>query len=187
MSATRQPRRRNAPQTKADILAAAQQAFAEQGYAQAGMRDIAALAGVSAPLLLRYYGSKAALFEAALIEAMRLDNVLEAGRERFGERLAALFLDRRIDIRPPSIIALAAGHDEARQIAARVTDEHVVGPLARWLGPPDGRARALEIVMLAMGFVLFTRQLPLISAHKGQERKVAEWLGRAMQEIVDRG
>src|ERR1700757_4204905 len=100
MSATRPPRRRNAGKTKADILAAAQRAFAEQGYAQAGMRDIAALAGVSAPLLLRYYGSKAALFEAALIEAMRLDGVLEAGREDFGARLAALFLDRSIDIRP---------------------------------------------------------------------------------------
>jgi AcrR family transcriptional regulator len=187
MSATRPPRRRNAGKTKADILAAAQRAFAEQGYAQAGMRDIAALAGVSAPLLLRYYGSKAALFEAALIEAMRLDGVLEAGRKDFGARLAALFLDRRIDIRPPSIIALAAAHDEARQIAARVTGEHVVEPLARWLGPPDGRARALEIVMLAMGFVLFTRQLPLISAHRGQERKVAQWLGEKMQEIVDRG
>src|SRR3546814_3398015 len=41
------PKRRNAIQTKAKILAAAQQAFSETGYSQSGIRDIAAIADVS--------------------------------------------------------------------------------------------------------------------------------------------
>src|SRR3546814_8586971 len=45
------PKRRNAIQTKAKILAAAQQAFSETGYSQSGIRDIAATAYVSSTLL----------------------------------------------------------------------------------------------------------------------------------------
>src|SRR3546814_7131767 len=94
------PKRRNAIQTKAKILAAAQQAFSETGYSQSGIRDIAAIADVSSTLLLRYYGSKTALFEAALIEAMPIGDLLATTeRSQFGEVLARAFLDTRLDIR----------------------------------------------------------------------------------------
>ncbi|MGE0630310.1 MAG: TetR family transcriptional regulator [Hyphomicrobiaceae bacterium] len=39
-------RRRDAVRTRADILKAAQEAFATLGYMQAGVRDIAAAVGV---------------------------------------------------------------------------------------------------------------------------------------------
>lgn len=180
------PRRRNAEKTKADILDAAQRVFAEQGYPQAGIRDIGEMAGVSSTLLLRYYGSKAGLFEAALKASMPLGAVLEQDRSRLGEKLAALFLDRDIDIKPPSIVVLSTGDPEAREISTRILQEEIIAPLARWLGPPDAQARALEILILAMGFVLFTRQLPLISASKAQEKKVAAWLAESLQRIIDR-
>jgi AcrR family transcriptional regulator len=180
------PKRRNAPQTKAKILAAAQRAFAEHGYSQSGIRDIAAIADVSSTLLLRYYGSKAALFEAALIAAMPLAELLaDTPRERFGETLAALFMNAGIDIQPPSIIALAIGDAEARAIATRVIDERIIAPLAKWLGPPDGQVRALQIVMLAMSFVQFSRQLPLIPQRRGAGRKLAQWFAASVQGIVE--
>lgn len=179
------PKRRNAPQTKARILAAAQQAFAEIGYAQAGIRDIAAIAGISSTLLPRYYGSKAGLFEAALVDAMRMDEVLGQGREGLGERLAAVFLDRNLDIKPPSMVTLSTGDSEAREIATRVMEEQVLKPLAKWLGPPDGRVRALEILLLSMGFVLFTRQFPLLPG-RGADKLLAAWFAQTVQAIVDR-
>lgn len=184
--AAKKPKTRNAPKTKAQILAAAQEAFAEHGYGQAGIRDIAARAGITSPLLLRYFGSKAGLFEAALIETMRVESLFEGDRSRFGEHLTSLFLDTELDLKAPSIIALSTGHPDARDIAARATDERVVEPLARWLGPPDARARALEIVMVAMGFVLCTRQFPLLPARKGIDKKMARWLADTLQAIVDR-
>ncbi len=181
----KKPKRRNAPQTKAQILAAAQQAFAQHGYAQAGIREIAAIAGISSPLLLRYFGSKAGLFEAALIETMRVGTLFEERRDQFGEHLIGLFLDATVDIEAPSILALSTGHVEARGIATRVTDDHVIEPLAKWLGPPDAHARALEIVMLAMGFVLCTRLYPFMSARKGIDKKMAKWSAQTLQAIVD--
>jgi AcrR family transcriptional regulator len=184
MIAAQKPKRRNAPKTKAKILDAAQQAFAETGYAQTGIRDIAAIADVSSTLLLRYYGSKAGLFEAALLDAMRVAPLFAMRREHFGEHIAANVLNTNVDIKPPSMIALSTGDADAREIAARVTREHVVAPLAKWLGPPDANARAAEIVILAIGFALFTRQIPL--AVGGGEKKLAKWFAQTIQSIVDR-
>jgi AcrR family transcriptional regulator len=185
MDALPKPKRRNAPKTKAKILAAAQRAFSELGYSQAGIRDIAAIAGVSSTLLLRYFGSKAGLFEAALVDAMRLEPLFEQGRDKFGEHATELLLDVNRDIRPPAMIALSTGVAEAREITTRVTDERAIAPLAKWLGPPDARARAVEIAVLCTGFVLYTRQLPLVSESRAVKKKLAKWLARALQAIVD--
>jgi AcrR family transcriptional regulator len=184
-SAPRGPKRRNAPKTKAGILAAAQQAFSELGYSQAGIRDIAAIAGISSPLLLRYFGSKAGLFEAALMEATRLERIFEQGRDGFGEHLTSLLLNVDLDVKAPAMVALSTGDADAREIATRVTEKHVVAPLAQWLGPPEARARAVEIIMACTGFVMYTRQLPLTPAAKGVDKKLAKWLARTLQAIVD--
>ena len=83
------------------------------------------------------------------------------------------------------MVALSTGDAEARAIATRVTEKHVVAPLAEWLGPPDARARAVQIIMLGMGVVMYTRQLPLAPAGKGVDKKLARWLARTLQAIVD--
>jgi hypothetical protein len=57
--------------------------------------------------------------------------------------------------------------------------------LAEWLGPPDARARALEIAMLATGLVSYLRQLPLQPASADEHRHIADWFTRAVQAIVD--
>src|SRR5262245_42432475 len=115
-----EPRQRDAPRTKAKILAAAQQAFAELGYARAGIRDIAAIADVSSTLLLRYYGSKAGLFEAALIDAVSPGDLFSAPRNRFGGHVATLLSRTELDIKPPPMIAMAVGDAEAREITTRI-------------------------------------------------------------------
>lgn len=176
-------KQRDAPRTKAKILAAAQKVFSEQGYGQAGIRDIAAIAGVSSTLLLRYYGSKAGLFEAAFREAIHLEQLFALPKAEFGERLAALISGPTLDLQGPSMITLATGDAEAREVVARVTEELVIVPLAKWLGSPDGRARAVEIISLNVGFVLCTRQIPM--AARGADKTLTKWLARALQAVVD--
>ncbi|MFT4025312.1 MAG: TetR family transcriptional regulator [Novosphingobium sp.] len=180
------PRKRDAEASRARILDAAQRAFSETGYSHTGIRDIAKLAGTSSTLLLRYFGSKAGLFEAALIAAVPVDSVLARPRERFGEGLAASLLDPANTIRPPLMIALASGDAEAAGIAAKVMEERSIGPLAQWLGGADGRARALEIAMLATGLVTYARQLPLQGMSADERRHVTGWFAAAVQAIVDR-
>ena len=186
MGNTKTPKPRNAAKTKAAILTAAQQAFSDPGYSASGIRDIAAIADISSPLLLRYFGSKAGLLEAALIDAAPMDDVLAGDREAFGERLAAMFANPDLDTRPPAMIALSIGDAEARDITARVTAQHLIEPLAKWLGPPDGRARAIEIMMLSIGYVLCTRLLPLAATSKNAEKHMTKWLAQSLQDIVDK-
>jgi AcrR family transcriptional regulator len=59
--------RRSPQEVERLILDAARDLFASRGYAGSTTREIAALAGVSEPLLYRRYGSKAGLFRAAVM------------------------------------------------------------------------------------------------------------------------
>lgn len=63
------PRKRNAKATREAILSSARDAFARLGYDGAGVREIAAGAGVTAMLVNRYFGSKEQLFAEALVAA----------------------------------------------------------------------------------------------------------------------
>lgn len=185
MNAIKTPKRRNAVKTKATILKAAQDSFTAQGYPQTGIRDIAALADVSSTLLLRYYGSKAGLFEAALIDAVQVGELFTIERAKFGETLALLLSDTAIDIKPPSMIALSTGDADARRIATDVTRVYVLEPLAAWLQGANAKARAQQIITLAMGFVLFTRQLPILPAEDDPEHTYTQWFAHSVQAIVD--
>src|SRR5262245_61700320 len=119
--AERSPRRRNAAATRAKILDAAGQAFAELGYSHAGIRHIAAVAGVDSALVKRYFGSKANLFEEAFTTAIehfyRLD---PSAYPDFGAMLASEFASESFDITAQSIILLSTNDPEARAIVARV-------------------------------------------------------------------
>jgi AcrR family transcriptional regulator len=181
------PKRRDRVQTRAKILAAAQQAFAEIGYQQAGIRDIAARAGVTSPMLLHYFGSKLGLFEAALIDSMDNDALFEAPKEGFGRYLMEQLSNRALEIRTPALIALSTGDEEARAVTARVALKHAVGPLAKWLGPPNGHARAVQISMLAISYILFTRQVPLLAPESEPDRDLTKRMADTIQAIVDEG
>ena len=186
MEDARAPKRRNAQASKTRILAAAQKVFCELGYSQTGIRDIAAVAEVSSTLLLRYYGSKAGLFEAALIDLMTVsEDVFGVDRARAGERLGELLTERAADFSLLDMIALSMGDADARTITARVIDTHAIAPLAQWIGAPDARARATEIIMVSTGFTTYARQLTLTPLAPDEHGRMAAWLKRTLQAIVD--
>lgn len=68
-------RRRKGDATRADLTAAAQQLFAERGYARTTTKDIALRAQSSEVLLFRYFQSKANLFREAVVDPF--DNILK--------------------------------------------------------------------------------------------------------------
>jgi AcrR family transcriptional regulator len=72
------PRPRNAAATREAILKSARRAFARAGYDGAGVREIAAGAGVTAMLVNRYFGSKEKLFAEVSADTMRDPVILTA-------------------------------------------------------------------------------------------------------------
>ena len=60
--------RRSTTEVRSRVKAAGRAAFAEHGYAAASTKDIAARADVAEVLIFRHFGSKAGLFEEAVLE-----------------------------------------------------------------------------------------------------------------------
>ncbi|MFT3967311.1 MAG: TetR family transcriptional regulator [Sphingobium sp.] len=175
-----EPRRRNAASTRARILAAAFDAFAEQGYARTGIREIAKGAGVASSLLVRYFGTKAALFEEALTHGIYTNSLFTRDRLHFGERMAEMMVGEE-DVKLTSMMVLAIADPESKAIARKVSRRHVIDPLAEWLGPPHAEARAQQMVTIFTGFALQMRHL----ADTPVAPESVRWLAHALQEIVD--
>src|SRR6187455_1174235 len=96
-SSTKRSGRRPGPTTTREAIAeAARRQFAELGYDRATMRGIAGEAGVDAALVVRFYGSKDALFQEvmalppAVSEA--LAGLVDGPRATVGRRLAEVIV-----------------------------------------------------------------------------------------------
>ena len=96
MSTTSRGRRPGAPDTKAEVLAAARTSFAEKGFRGTTIRAVAASAGVDPALVHHYFGTKDDLFLAALQMPVDprelLAPVVAQGPDGAGERLLRIFL-----------------------------------------------------------------------------------------------
>src|SRR5258705_11693083 len=79
--------RRSSVETKAVILAAARQRFAESGFERATIRAIAADANIDPSMVMRYFGSKDQLFAAAADFNLQIAELNCVDREQVGERL----------------------------------------------------------------------------------------------------
>ena len=77
--------------TRAAILEAARELFATEGYERATVRDIAAKAAIDPALVIRYFGSKEALFVRAADIELRMPDLAAATGSR-GEAIVRHFL-----------------------------------------------------------------------------------------------
>ncbi|HWM01452.1 MAG TPA: TetR/AcrR family transcriptional regulator, partial [Actinophytocola sp.] len=80
-------------QTRDAILRAARRRFAQRGFAEVGLRDIALDSGVSAALVVKYFGSKENLFAEAVSFAAEATALLDCELDRLGAHLVATLLD----------------------------------------------------------------------------------------------
>jgi len=175
-----EPKRRNLEQTKERILAAAADVFTRSGYANTSLREIATQAAVAPSLVSRYFGAKTELFEAALIHVLRANSVFTWRKDGFGEAMAQL-IPERSNTNITVMLVLALADPEAKEVAQRVTREHMIQPLVEWLGPPHAMERAMNLFSLMTGFTIQMRGL-----HEGEIPEASlRWLAESLQAIVD--
>jgi AcrR family transcriptional regulator len=141
-------RRPGAPDTRAEVLAAARASFAEKGFRGTTIRAVAASAGVDPALVHHYFGSKDDLFVAALeipVDPREvLAPVVAAGPDGAGERLLRAFLgvwdDPAIQ---PGLVALVRSliADDSGGLVRDAFIPVVVGPVLAGLvaDRPDDR------------------------------------------------
>jgi AcrR family transcriptional regulator len=162
-------------QTKARILAAARQLFAERGYDRTTIRAVAAAAGVDAGLVMHYYGSKDELFQQAAYLAP--DQPIGGTPQQVAERLLAS-LGARLDTEPVASLAMLRSmltHPEAvAGVQATVADQ--LQQISNAIQTDDALLRASLISAITMGVVLGRYQLRLDGLHDADPNKIIDLL-----------
>jgi AcrR family transcriptional regulator len=160
-SPKRSGRRPGPTTTREAITEAARRQFAELGYDRATLRGIAGEAGVDAALVVRFYGSKEALFREvmalppAVAEAMA--GLADGPTETVGRRLAEVIVGMLEDPRSRSIvlgrIRSASSHPEAAALV-RETVTRDVGGLVANLTDDKPETRAVLVGSQVVGLAL---------------------------------
>lgn len=180
------PHRRDAAATRAAIVRAARRQFSELGYERAGVRRIAAEAGVTAALINRYFGSKEALFGEVLAGAFQLAGALPAERSRLGEALARYVVTR--DRNPPTdgfdpllLVLRSVGSPKATGLLRDRLDQRSIQPLAQWLGGRDAELRAGLIVACLLGLAILRKVLHSRAFVQGEQVRLIALLAPMLQ------
>ncbi|MBH0112109.1 TetR/AcrR family transcriptional regulator [Novosphingobium sp. YJ-S2-02] len=181
-----EPQKRDAEATRKRILDAAVEAFSTVGYPATGIRDVAALAGTSTTLLLRYFGSKAGLFEAALRHCIPSERIETVTNDDFAQRVTRWISTEAIATKLTMMIVLASGESEIAELAARVYAQTNIAPLAAFFGGADGTERATEVALLSTGYIFLMRHMSLESCDDAQREAITGWYQRTLEEIVKR-
>ena len=121
--------RRTAEESREAIVSAARAEFASAGYEGATIRAIAARAAIDPAMVIRYFGSKRALFAASVEVDLRVDGIeVPAVREHLGEALVRHVISRWEGDHTLRILLRTGLTDDA--FLARVRDDIAAGQIA---------------------------------------------------------
>lgn len=102
------------PQARAKIMAAAEQLFAEHGFAGVGIRQIAAAAGVNGAMIHYYFGNKESLYRAII------ENAASTVRGLIAEAIgSATSLEERLTRFVKAYAGYLFGHPHLARILSR--------------------------------------------------------------------
>lgn len=198
-------RRPGKNETRKVLLDTARHRFAEHGYDNTSVRDIAAAAGVDPAMIRHYFGTKAELFRATMgwpFEPADIAANISAGdRNAVGERLTRVFFEswEQPQSRAPlmAILRGAATHDESAALVRQFITGQVYPQIAKVLGGRDAELRVdlamaqllgiaylrhiLEVEPIASQPVdeLIARVAPVVTAHLNPQTHSAD--GRKRQ------
>ena len=174
--------------TKAAILKAAQELFADQGYERATVRDIAARAAIDPAMVIRYFGSKEGLFARATAFDLKLPDLSAIAKADIGSTLVGHFVDVwEGALSNGSLISLlraAASNEDAANAVRTIFGGQVVPMLARVVPPAELPMRAGLVATQIMGLAA-TRYIlkvpPVVAMDRAQ---LVRLLGPTMQRYV---
>lgn len=187
------PRQRDAEATREAILASARRAFAQSGYDGAGVREIAAGAGVTAMMVNRYFGSKEQLFAEVVEDTMTQGSLIAGGimdQPEPGKALArALVKMTRADATPMDGF-LITFHSASSPLAAEIGRDkiaaHHLKTVAASLQGTQRAERAALILAMISGFQVMRQMIALPALAHADEDELAELLGTVFERLIQR-
>ena len=156
--------------TRQAIEDAARILFSANGFERTTVREIGARAGIDPAMVIRYFGSKEALFAQVALPDLRLPDLAGVPPESIGETMVRHFLlqwegeDGGGGM--PVLLRSAASNDEA---AARLRDifRSQVFPAVAAAGPPEtapARAGLVASQLLGLALTRYVLKLPPVVA-----------------------
>lgn len=186
-------RTRNADVTRSAILASARRAFAKAGYNGAGVREIAAGAGVSAMMVNRYYGSKEKLFAEVVANIMTTPIILTA--DTLASRsLGALLATGTVAQTEPGaspldgflIMMHSASSEAAARIARGQIEQHYQRQLTAALPGAHAAERAAIALAIVAGLQVMRQVIGLSALADAKPAALTEILTPLFEQLVGR-
>lgn len=176
--------RRSSVETKAVILAAAKERFAQSGFERATIRAIAADANIDPSMVMRYFGNKDQLFAAAADFDLDFPDLAGVDSDEMGARMVTHFMNRWerdealiVLLRSSTTNADAAARMQAifaAQLLPAITKVNAVDP-ARSAG-------LIASQMLGLALCRYVLRLPPVVVMPREE--VVSWLGPTIQRYL---
>lgn len=188
------PRKRDSAATRAAILTSARKAFAAHGYDGAGLREIAAEAGVTAMLVNRYFGSKEGLFAEVIDDTMSGETIIHdqmPDRSQLVRYLAAGVVHITRPDAPPvdgSLImfrSASTANPRLAEIGRKQIEKMHLKRLAAAIGGKNATERAATILSLIAGVQLMRQMVGLTPLAKASPATLQDILAPLIQRLVD--
>ena len=175
---------RKGDQTRAMILTAARERFAESGYEAATIRAIAADANIDPSMVMRYFGNKDQLFAAAAEFDLHFPDLSDVAPDELGEALVGHFLKLWED--DEALVVLLRSATTNAEAAQRMKDIFAAQllPAITKFVPDDAPRRAGLIATQVLGMALcrFVLKLPPVVGLSRDE--LVDWLGPTLQRYA---
>jgi AcrR family transcriptional regulator len=177
--------RRSSVETKAVILAAARERFAESGFERATIRAIAADANIDPSMVMRYFGNKDQLFAAAADFDLDFPDLSGVEADQLGAALVAHFMNRWE--RDDALIVLlrsSTTNAEAAQRMQQIFAAQLMPEIANVNAAEPARSAGLIATqMLGLALCRYVLKLPPVVAMSRDE--VVSWLGPTCQRYLE--
>ncbi len=182
-------RRRDAAATREAILEAATRRFVIHGYERAGVREIAADAGVTAALVNRYFGSKEGLFAEVIERALDIGYLLQGQRGDLADHLARVMVYGREyapdDVHAPLLLLLhSVAGPRAVELFGQDLHRTLLGLLAEHIGGDDAAVRAAMILAQLTGFALMYHVLRPEAFADARDEELVALLSRSLAACI---
>jgi AcrR family transcriptional regulator len=185
-------RPRNAVATRQAILTSSREVFARLGYDGAGVREIAAGAGVTAMLVNRYFGSKEQLFAEAVAESMATTTVVlpeilksSASGEDIATALIGITKAGATPLEGFQIMLRSASSQRAAEITRELIEKYHQKTIATALSGSLAPQRAAVILSLIAGFQVMRQMIGLSALTDAKSKSLVKVLGPLFQQLID--
>ena len=185
---TQAPRRkRDSAATKAALLQAASELFAERGFSATTVRDVAARAGVNQALLFRYFGSKQELFAAVLTRNSE-QVIAELSAAELPRQLLLNLLDSAEPHGEHPLVAMLRSWSDERaaemlrgELGARYTER-----FAELTDADDAQLRADLVLAWVFGIGMVRSVLGKSPLAEADPEAIARYVTRAASVLLER-